>query len=142
MEARKVLSIVMIVWLMLWLQNNIIAQKITKDPYIVSVGESNTIIRWELDNLSESSINFSTDKSCNMNVEATLRGTKENHYLYEARLNDLSPSTQYYYNVFIEEQQRSKGNFKTKSLADEEFSFVAMGIVDQIQIFFKLLLIR
>lgn len=111
----------------LFFAQNILAQKITKGPYIVSVGESNSIIRWELDKPSESSINFSTDKSYNKKIEATLRGTKENHYLYEVRLNDLSTSTQYYYYVLVGEQQSSKGYFKTKSLVDDKFSFVAMG---------------
>lgn len=127
MKRKNFVGLLLLVSQILNFQYISFAQTITKGPYLISVAERSITIRWEVDALSEGGLYYGLDKSLNQNQKAHLRGIKEDHYLYEVNLNNLSPLTYYYYQVRVGKTNSSTSMFKTTSSTDKEFSFVAMG---------------
>lgn len=102
------------------------SQNILKGPYLIEPGLTSLTIRWELDNNSDYAMEYRLDTKKAKQVKLTLKGTKNNAYLYEAKLTGLKPNSIYYYRIISPD---NKSWFKARTYADnqENFSFVAMG---------------
>jgi len=127
MNGKRLVKCLIIASLIINFQNISFAQNITKGPYLVLPTESSITIRWEMDKPSKGSLSYGVDQSLNKSQKIHLREKKENHYLYEASLVNLSPLTQYYYQVRVGKEKSLLSYFKTTSSIDKDFSFVAMG---------------
>ncbi len=102
------------------------SQNVLKGPYLIEPGITSTMIRWEMDKISDYTMEYRLDKKKAKQVKLTNRGTKNNAYLYEAKLTGLQPNSIYYYRLVSTD---TKSWYKIRTYADhqENFSFVAMG---------------
>ena len=102
-------------------------QTLTKDPYLIEPGTSETTIRWEFDSKIESVLNYGLKDSMNERKQAKLRAEKEGKFLYEVILEDLKQGSQYFYQVSYGNEKSPMASFKTSSKNQSSFDFVAMG---------------
>ncbi len=102
------------------------SQNVLKGPYLIEPGLTSMMIRWELDKISDYAIEYRLDTKKARQVKLTLKGTKNNAYLYEAKLTGLRPNSIYYYRLVSPD---NKSWFRTRTYADnqENLTFVAMG---------------
>ncbi len=78
---------------------NLNAQKITKGSYLVNPQENAIAVRWESDTQIAFELKFGLNKELSSTVKADLIGTKEAHFLYEARLSSLKTGKKYSYQI-------------------------------------------
>jgi acid phosphatase type 7 len=106
--------------------NEAYSQNVSKGPYLIEPGKTSMMIRWEMDKISDYMVEYSLDRKKTKQAKLIYRGSKNNAHLYEAKLPDLRPNSDYYYRLI---SPGNKSWFKTRTYADnqENLSFVAMG---------------
>ncbi len=104
------------------------AQSITKYPYLIMPGDTNMVIRIETDGEVECNINYGfAENELVKNENGTLRGIKENYYLYEFNLTDLVAGKKYFYQVSVGNIKSDILHFTTFKKEEKNIHFAAMG---------------
>jgi hypothetical protein len=114
--------------LIIGLTGSLFSQHISKQPYLVLPGQNSMIVRLELDKKADCVLEYGvSDKKMIYHKKGMLRGVKENHYLYEFRLENLTGRQTYYYRVAAGEEKSAIRNFTTYGGNKKNIHFVAMG---------------
>ena len=83
-------------YLLLALSTNfLVAQTITRGPYLQQSTPSSIIIKWKTNNASNTKVNYGISQS-NLNMTVTNTVSLTNH---EIKITGLQPYTKYYYTV-------------------------------------------
>jgi predicted phosphodiesterase len=127
MKQFLIKSITMFSIIFITFNVNAFSQNITKGPYLVVSESNSTIVRWETDMQTNGVIKYGID--CSMETEkiATLRGEKNDHYLYEVTIDNLKQDSEYYYIVLSDNYKTEIQNFTIPSDTNNVLRFVAMG---------------
>ena len=102
------------------------SQNVLKGPYLIEPGETNMVIRWEIDTLSDNKVEFGLNTMNTKLIKLNYRGSKHGAYLYEAELAQLQSNSKYYYRL-AGHDEHAWYNFKTYANDQEQLRFVAMG---------------
>jgi hypothetical protein len=102
------------------------SQNVLKGPYLIEPGTNKLIIRWEFDKASDYTVEYKLDTKKAKQLKLTYRGSKNNAYLYEARLTDLRPNSTYYY-LLVSPAKNSWIKIRTNPDDQENLTFIAMG---------------
>ncbi len=78
---------------------NIFAQQIINGPYLAEPGETSMTIRWESDSKGDFHLDYGKGNKMNRPATVKLIGQKNDHFLYEATLNNLRSGTKYTYSI-------------------------------------------
>lgn len=105
---------------------NLSAQKVLSGPYLVEPGNTEVVIRWEMDAKGDYKTEFGSSKSKTHETKLKLREQKNGGFLYEAHLQNLNPGKTYFYRL-IDPVTPSWNTFNTFSEKQNKFTFVAMG---------------
>lgn len=105
----------------------VLSQNIIKSPYLVISGLNSMIIRWETDEKATYIVKYGLDKIMDIEVEAILRGNKNQNYLYEVTFENLEPGKKYYYSVVSDKYYSKIQSLEIPSDSSKVFRFVAMG---------------
>jgi predicted phosphodiesterase len=128
MKKNNFKNIKIILGTLFLLVNIAFSQSITKKPYLVLPGETEMVIRVETDSKVNCSVNYGVTKNeLSQNVKGTLRGVKENYYLYQFLLNNLKSDVKYYYQVLVGDKKSKVSHFTTFDKKEKNIHFVAMG---------------
>jgi predicted phosphodiesterase len=102
------------------------SQNVLKGPYLTEPGETSLVIRWEIDKMSDYKVEYGLNTKKTKQVNLIYRGSKNDAWLYEAKLTGLQPISVYSYRLVSPE---NKSWFKASTYArnQQNFSFVAMG---------------
>ena len=106
---------------------SLLAQTVTKGPYLWLPQNQDVIIRWETDQKVDQKIKYGLNKSVKSTQKAQLIGESHEHYLYQAILPDLKSGRQYYYQIEIPEKKGPVDSLKTAPAKKSELTFVALG---------------
>ena len=106
---------------------NCYAVTITKGPYLIPSCEKSIIIRWETDAAVPGIVHYGCGNQLENSSQAQLRDEKNNFYLYEVYLQNLTPSLKYYYQVKAGGETSAVSYFYATSANDSTLGFVAMG---------------
>lgn len=131
-RAVKFFCCIKIYFLILFIQNiftitNCFALTITKGPYLITSCSKSIVIRWETDSAVSGIVRYGMDNQLENSCKAQLRGEKNNLYLYEVYLKNLTSSTKYYYQIKAGSETSAVSYFHTTSANDSTLTFVAMG---------------
>lgn len=103
------------------------AQNIIKGPYLVEPGYNEICIRWESDQKSDYVLHYGMNGETNLEIKAGLRGESHDSYLYETRLENLTPGTQYSYQIRPNKKKSTAHNFSTYQPEQKKVRLLAMG---------------
>ncbi len=84
---------------LLLFRGGLVAQTITKGPYLGTPQDRTVVIRWESDQTADYSVFYSRNKSLNKSAPATLAADTHGRYLYEVKIENLKPGKKYHYKV-------------------------------------------
>ena len=102
------------------------AQQVINGPYLVEPGDTNMVIRWELNKKADYYVEYGKDTLKPQKQALHLRGSKYGGYLYEAQLRNLKPKTFYYYRL-AGPTGHAWHKFRTFGENQKKITFVAMG---------------
>jgi hypothetical protein len=115
-------------FLSLILSTNLFSQHISKQPYLILPGENMMIVRVELDENRDCMLQYGLEEGKLINsVRGVIRGVKENHYLYEFRLEKLLEGKKYFYQVLLGDEKSRLQYFNTFKKNEKNIHFAAMG---------------
>ena len=106
--------------------NQLSAQHILSDSYLVEPGESSMLIRWEMSGKGDYKIEYGKSKTNIREADLIFRESKHEGFLYEVNLAHLKPGTIYYYRL-LNQNEDNWNSFKTFTRNQDKFTFVAMG---------------
>lgn len=104
----------------------LMAQHVINGPYLIEPGDTDMIIRWEMNKKAAYFVEFGKDTLKPQKQRLHLRGSKYGGYLYEAQLRNLKPNTFYYYHLAGPPGQ-TWHPFRTFEEDQKKITFVAMG---------------
>lgn len=120
----KKLIILFIVFLSL---SSLFGQSITKGPYLAAPEKNSITIRWESDTKLSFTVKYGPAKSLSLKKQGELLGTRENHYLYEANISQLTPGENYFYQVTANAIKSGVQSFKCNLPQGEPVTFIVTG---------------
>ena len=122
---RNIYGIVILSWIF---STSLFAQSITKYPYLIMHGDTTMIIRVETSSEVACIVKYGfTENEFVENVNGSLRGIKENYYLYEFKLGDLVADKKYFYQVSVGNTKCEISYFTTFKKEETNIHFAAMG---------------
>ncbi len=99
------------------------AARCLRGPYLQNAVSGQVDLRWELDRLGPSSVQFAADGETARKVDCEFQGRK-----HRARLTGLRPGTTYRYSIwFRDERASSDYSFRAVAGPEQSFSFAVMG---------------
>ncbi|RLD86871.1 MAG: hypothetical protein DRJ09_11235 [Bacteroidetes bacterium] len=119
-------SMIIVLLFLFFSINQLSAQHILSDPYLVEPGESSMLIRWEMSGKGDYKIEYGKSKTNIREADLIFRESKHEGFLYEVNLAHLKPGTIYYYRL-LNQNEDNWNSFKTFTRNQDKFTFVAMG---------------
>ena len=119
-------SMIIVLLFLFFSINQLSAQHILSDSYLVEPGESSMLIRWEMSGKGDYKIEYGKSKTNIREADLIFRESKHEGFLYEVNLAHLKPGTIYYYRL-LNQNEDNWNSFKTFTRNQDKFTFVAMG---------------
>jgi hypothetical protein len=108
-------------------QTILFAQIITKGPFLADPKKNSITVRWESESKDVFKVCYGLDKSLTNFQNAEFIAEKEGHFLFQAKITNLTSEKIYYYQVNTEKAKSPISTFKAALPKKAPISFAVIG---------------